>query len=122
MDWPGRIDPAEAAIGRLTATARRLVEASVSANTRRAYAGALRRLGPPTSPSCTTPDAPRRAPRWRSPRRASGRSFNPRYDHDGNGVTCEPGGSTLSHDQESSLDDVGVDMGGGSAPEAEIID
>ena len=33
-----------AAIGRATATARRLVEASVSPNTRRAYAGALRRL------------------------------------------------------------------------------
>ena len=43
-DWPARIDPAEAAIGRSTPTARRLVEASVSPNTRRAYAGALRRL------------------------------------------------------------------------------
>ena len=41
---PARIDPVEATIGRPTATARRLVEASVSANTRRAYAGALRRL------------------------------------------------------------------------------
>ena len=39
-----RIDPEEAAIGRPTQTARRLVEASVSPNTRRAYAGALRRL------------------------------------------------------------------------------
>ena len=43
-DWPARIDPEEAAIGRVTSTARRLVEASVSPNTRRAYAGALRRL------------------------------------------------------------------------------
>ena len=43
-DSPARIDPEEAAIGRPTATARRLVEASVSPNTRRAYAGALRRL------------------------------------------------------------------------------
>ena len=43
-DWPVRIDPAEAAIGRPTPTARRLVGASVSPNTRRAYAGALRRL------------------------------------------------------------------------------
>ena len=43
-DWPARIDPEEAAISRPTATARRLVEASVSPNTRRAYAGALRRL------------------------------------------------------------------------------
>ena len=43
-DWPTRIDPEEAAIGRPTGTARRLVEASVSPNTRRAYAGALRRL------------------------------------------------------------------------------
>ena len=43
-DSPARIDPEEAAIGRQTPTARRLVEASVSPNTRRAYAGALRRL------------------------------------------------------------------------------
>ena len=43
-DSPARIDPQEAAIGRPTQTARRLVEASVSPNTRRAYAGALRRL------------------------------------------------------------------------------
>ena len=43
-DSPARIDTSEAAIGRPTATARRLVDASVSANTRRAYAGALRRL------------------------------------------------------------------------------
>ena len=43
-DSPDRIDPEEAAIGRPTQTARRLVEASVSPNTRRAYAGALRRL------------------------------------------------------------------------------
>ena len=43
-DSPARTDPAEAEIGRPTPTARRLVEASVSPNTRRAYAGALRRL------------------------------------------------------------------------------
>ena len=43
-DSPARIDPEEAAIGRPTQTARRLVEASVSPNTRRAYAGTLRRL------------------------------------------------------------------------------
>ena len=43
-DSPARIDPDEAAIGRPTVTARRLVEASVSKNTRRAYAGALWRL------------------------------------------------------------------------------
>ena len=43
-DSLARIDPEEAAIGRVTSTARRLVEASVSPNTRRAYAGALRRL------------------------------------------------------------------------------
>ena len=43
-DSPARIDPEDAVIGRPTATARRLVEASVSQNTRRAYAGALRRL------------------------------------------------------------------------------
>ena len=42
--YPARIDPDEAAIGRPTPTARRLVEASVSPNTRRAYAVALRRL------------------------------------------------------------------------------
>ena len=42
--WPARTDPEEVAIGRPTATARRLVEASVSPNTRRAYAGARRRL------------------------------------------------------------------------------
>ena len=35
-----QIAPAETAIGRPTATARRLVDASVSANTRRVYAGA----------------------------------------------------------------------------------
>ena len=43
-DLPARTDPEEAAIGRPTPTARRLVEASVSPNIRRAYAGALRRL------------------------------------------------------------------------------
>ena len=43
-DLLARIDPEETAIGRPTATARRLVKASVSPNTRRAYAGPLRRL------------------------------------------------------------------------------
>ena len=38
------IAPSETAIGRPTATARRLVDASISANTRCGYAGALRRL------------------------------------------------------------------------------
>ena len=83
-DSPVRIDPEEAAIGRPAATARRLVEASVSPNTRRAYAGALRparrlarraRARRRGAPSCTTRAAPRRAPRWRSPRRASARSW-----------------------------------------------
>ena len=87
-DSPARIDAGEAAVGRRTQTARRLVEASVSPNTRRAYAGALRRLdvlarrprarrrdprGVPRR-SCTTPGALPRAPRWRSPRRAFARS------------------------------------------------
>ena len=39
--WPARTDPEETAIGRPTQTARRLVEASVSENTRRAYAGSM---------------------------------------------------------------------------------
>ena len=39
-----QIAPAETAIGHPTATARRLVDASVSANTRSAYAGALGQL------------------------------------------------------------------------------
>ena len=43
-DSPAWTDPEEAALGRPTQTARGLVEASVSPNTRRAYAGALRRL------------------------------------------------------------------------------
>ena len=43
-DLPARIDPDEAAVDRPTQTGRRLVEASVRPNTRRAYAGALRRL------------------------------------------------------------------------------
>ena len=40
-DSPAQIAPADTAIGRPSATARRLVDASVSTNTRRAYAGAL---------------------------------------------------------------------------------
>ena len=44
MICPPGSTPEEATIGRPTPTARRLVEASVSPNTRRAYAGALRRL------------------------------------------------------------------------------
>ena len=43
-DSLAQIVPAETAIGRPTATARRLVDASVSVNTRRAYAGALGQL------------------------------------------------------------------------------
>ena len=43
-DSPARIDPEQAAIGRPAQTARRLVEASVSPNTRRAYVEALQRL------------------------------------------------------------------------------
>ena len=43
-DSLAQIAPSGTAVGRPTATARRLVDASVSANTRRAYAGALRRL------------------------------------------------------------------------------
>ena len=39
-----QIAPADTAIGRPSATARRLVDASVSANIRRAYAGALGQL------------------------------------------------------------------------------
>ena len=39
-----QIAPTETAIGRPTATARRLVDASVSATTRRAYAGAVGQL------------------------------------------------------------------------------
>ena len=36
------VGPSETAIGRPTATTRKLVEASISPNTRRNYAGALR--------------------------------------------------------------------------------
>ena len=43
-DSLAQIAPADTAIGPPSATARRLVDASVSDNTRRAYAGALRRL------------------------------------------------------------------------------
>ena len=43
-DSLARIAPADTAIGRPSATARRLVDASVSANTSRAYAGALGQL------------------------------------------------------------------------------
>ena len=43
-DSLAQIAPAGTAVGRPTATARRLVDASVSTNTRRAYAGALGRL------------------------------------------------------------------------------
>ena len=43
-DSLAQIAPADTAIGRPSATARRLVDASVSANTRRAYAGALGQL------------------------------------------------------------------------------
>ena len=43
-DSLAQIAPAETAISRPTATARKLVEASISPNTRRAYAGALGQL------------------------------------------------------------------------------
>ena len=43
-DSLARIAPADTAIGPPTATARRLVDASLSPNTRRAYAGALGQL------------------------------------------------------------------------------
>ena len=43
-DSLAQIAPADTAIGPPSATARRLVDASVSANTRRAYAGALGQL------------------------------------------------------------------------------
>ena len=43
-DSPARIDSTETAIGRPTATARRLVDASVGDNTSRTYAGALGQL------------------------------------------------------------------------------
>ena len=43
-DLLARIAPEETAIGPPSPTARRRVDAPVSANTRRAYAGALRRL------------------------------------------------------------------------------
>ena len=43
-DSLARIDSTETAIGPPSATARRLVDASVSINTRRAYAGALGQL------------------------------------------------------------------------------
>ena len=43
-DSLAQITPAETAIGRPMATARRLVDASVSTNTRRAYTGALGQL------------------------------------------------------------------------------
>ena len=43
-DSLARIAPTETAVGHPTATARRLVDASVSDNTRRAYAGTLGQL------------------------------------------------------------------------------
>ena len=43
-DSPARIDPADTAIGPPSTTARHLVNASLSDNTRRAYAGALGQL------------------------------------------------------------------------------
>ena len=43
-DSLAQIAPTGTAVGRPTATARRLVNASVSVNTRRAYAGALGQL------------------------------------------------------------------------------
>ena len=83
MIQPVRIDPAEAAIGRPTPTARRLVEASVSPNTRRAYAGgaaAPRRLA-------RRPRAPRRDP-GRLPRRAARHRSRPVERLDGGAAAC----------------------------------
>ena len=74
-DALAEIVPAPAAIGRPTATARRLVNASLSDNTRRGLRrcprparrlarrppGLMPRPWPPTSPRCTTRGAPRRA-------------------------------------------------------------
>ena len=69
-DSPDRIDSEEAAIGRPTPTARRLVEASVSLNTRRAYAGAPASAGRlarrPDAPRCDPGRLPRRAARRRA--------------------------------------------------------
>ena len=62
-DSPARIDPEEAAIAPPTATARRLVEASVSENTRRAYAGALRARAPRRDPGHLPRRVARRRPR-----------------------------------------------------------
>ena len=67
-DWPARIDPDETAIGRQTPTARRLVEASVSPNTRRG----LRRRAPASRRLARRARAPRRDP-GRLPRRAARR-------------------------------------------------
>ena len=80
------IAPAETAVGHPTATARRAVNASVSDNTRRAYAGALGQLdawldglrlddaalAAYLAASSTTPAAPPVAPRWQSLRRGCG--------------------------------------------------
>ena len=68
-DWPARIDPEEAAVGRPTAIARRLVEASVSLNTaprlcRRAPT-ARRLARRARAPRCDSGRLPRRAPRRR---------------------------------------------------------
>ena len=73
-DSLAQIIPAGTSVGRPSATARRLVDASVSANSRRAYAGALRRLDAwlarPRSSMTRPSRPPRRAPRRR--RRGSG--------------------------------------------------
>ena len=105
-DWPIRIDPEEAAIGRPTQDGappgRGLRQPEHTPGLRR-RAPAARRLarrpaaprcdaGRLPSPSCTTPGALPRAPRWRSPRRASVRSspggpFPPASGRPG----CSPG-------------------------------
>ena len=76
-DSPARIDPEEAEIGRPTPTARRLVEASVSPNTRRAYAGALRQPEHPAGLRWRAATARRLARRPRAPRRDPGRLTSP---------------------------------------------
>ena len=65
-DLPARIDPEEAAIDRPTQTARRLVEASVSPNTRRAYAGATPGSRGASSMTRVSARLPRRAARRRT--------------------------------------------------------
>ena len=68
-DSPTRIDPEAVKIGRPIPTAGRLVEASVSPNSRRAYAGVLRRLDAGTNP------LPRSMQRTATRRMVAGRAW-----------------------------------------------